>query len=55
MYDIPPAMTLRLRDPANAAIWGINCTMTTGFEVNLATAQELPPLAVKHVLQQHGL
>ena len=44
---IPPAMTPRLRNPANAAIGGINCTMTAGFEVNLATAEELPLLAIK--------
>ena len=40
-------MTPRLRNPANAATGGINCTMTAGFEVNLATAEELPPLAIK--------
>jgi len=39
-------MTPRLRNPANATIWGINCTMTEGFEVNLTTAEELPPLAI---------
>ena len=47
MYDIPPAMTPRLRNPANTAIGEINCTMTEGFEVNLATAEELPLLAIK--------
>jgi hypothetical protein len=47
MYDIPPAMTPRLSNPANAAIGGINCTMTAGFEVNLGTAEELPLLAIK--------
>jgi hypothetical protein len=46
MYEIPPAMTPRLSNPANATIWGINCTMTKGFEVILTTAEELPPLAI---------
>jgi hypothetical protein len=46
MYEILPAMTPRPRNPANATIWGINCTMTEGFEVNLTTAEELPPLAI---------
>ena len=36
-------MTPMLGNPTNAAIEEINCTMTTGFEVNSATAEELPP------------
>jgi hypothetical protein len=47
MYEILPAMTPRLRNPANATIWGINCTKTEGFEVNLTTAEELHTWAIK--------
>jgi hypothetical protein len=36
-------MTPLLGNPTIAAIGGINCTMATGFEVNSATAEELPP------------
>jgi hypothetical protein len=39
-------MTPSLRNPANAAIGGINCAMSAGFEVNLATDM-LPLLAIK--------
>lgn len=46
MYEILPAMTPRLRNPANATIWGINCTMIEGFEVNLTTAEELHTWAI---------
>ena len=40
MYVTPPAVTPMLGNPTNAAIEGINCTMTmtTGFGVNFATA-----------------
>ena len=46
MYVIPPAMTPMLSNPANADIGAMNCTMTAGFEVNFATAEELPPFVI---------
>lgn len=51
IYNLPHDS--RVRNPANAATGGINCTMTAGFEVNLATAEELPLLAIKlHIQNQ---
>ncbi|MDQ6862840.1 MAG: hypothetical protein M3044_03350 [Thermoproteota archaeon] len=40
-------MTPRLRNPAHATTRGINCAMSAGFEVILATAEELPLLTIK--------